>query len=203
MSTPYKSAQKSRTRHLKLPLLLLFGFFVVLLLLWPYFEKIFNPLQDETADKMKRLDQEKIIQSKELINPSFLSFDRKEQPFEVNSARAHHTADNHILLEKVRAKMQLEEGNEVSLSADEGQMETGPEGHVDLEGDVNLNFDTLYELKTEKAHVDIKNGTIEADVPVHAEGDKGAAQGEGLRFNKNKASLKLIGKSKVVLHDAK
>jgi lipopolysaccharide export system protein LptC len=181
--------------------LILSSFFIVLgLIFWPTLEKIFinyggGVEEKKFYEKVKKSN----IQSKEMINPRYVSEDQKQRPYVVAAKKGINQKDNLIKLDAVTASMEVSDtsGDRLSITSQKGDVTPGKEGVADLMGQVIVSHNQDYTLFTDKAHVDFEKGEIDTDQLVEGQGIYGDLQAQGLKFNTQEQILELKGKTKI------
>lgn len=137
-----------------------------------------------------------------LLNPRYVGTDDDNQPFAVTADIAKKLdgegLDVRIGLELPKADITLKDGTWLVLTADNGVYSRG-DRTLDLAGSVNLFHDAGYEFRTEKAHVDLAQGTAEGDVPVKGQGPFGTLAAQGFRLIDKGRTIIFKGKSTMLL----
>jgi lipopolysaccharide export system protein LptC len=95
----------------------------------------------------------------------------------------------------------MNDGTWLALTAKVGYYDRQTE-LLDLVGDVNLFHDQGFEVRTEKAQVDLKGGTASGDLPVEGQGPSGTLTAEGFRAIDSGKTVIFTGKSKMILYPA-
>lgn len=194
-------ARRSRARYIKVLFLLVSMGLLSGLIFWPEIEKIFIKITPLTTSNNAKLLENYSITSKEVIGPRFLSTDQHNRPYTITAEKAHHQTDKHVELHRVSASLTMEDNALISLTAEKGILEPGPQGKADLTGNVIIVQDKGYELLTDKAYVDFAKGTIVSDTPVEGDSIYGAVQGNGMDLDKENKIIKILGKSKLTLFE--
>ena len=65
----------------------------------------------------------------------------------------------------------------------------------------SLFHDKGYQVTTEEAHIDLKNGTASGDKPVHGEGPDGVIDSEGFRVTGFGERIEFTGKTELTFYD--
>ena len=136
-----------------------------------------------------------------MINARFSGFDEKQQPFTVTADMATQRPGekDRVELQKPKADITLEDGTWLALTAKVGYYDRQTE-LLDLVGAVNLFHDEGFEVRTERAQVDLKNGTASGDLPVESQGPSGTLTSEGFRVVDDGETVIFTGKSKMILY---
>ena len=169
---------------------------ILLVVAWPQIapdDKLFRvePIKN-AAQEAKNLN---------MINARFSGFDEKQQPFTVTADMATQRPgeQERVELQKPKADITLEDGTWLALTAKVGYYDRETE-QLDLVGAVNLFHDEGFEVRTEKARVDLKSGTASGDDPVESQGPSGILTSEGFRVIDDGDTVIFTGKSKMVLY---
>lgn len=169
---------------------------ILLVVAWPQIapdEKLFQ------VEPIKNAAQE--AQNLNMINARFSGFDDKEQPFTVTADMATQRPGekNRVELQRPKADITLQDGTWLALTAKVGYYDRETE-LLDLAGAVNLFHDEGFEVRTEKAQVDLRNGVASGDLPVESQGPSGTLTAEGFRVLDKGDTVIFTGQSKMVLY---
>ncbi|MHA1597086.1 MAG: LPS export ABC transporter periplasmic protein LptC [Alphaproteobacteria bacterium] len=169
---------------------------IVLVVAWPHMK-----LQDTRFrigfSALKAGDDE----DPSMINPRFLGTDKERQTFSVTADIAKNLLNNKksVELEMPKADIALDDGTWLVLTAETGIF-TRAEETLELRGSVNMFHDSGYEFRTERADVDLTNGTATGDVPVIGQGPFGVLSAEGFRLIDKGKTIYFTGQSKLVMY---
>jgi lipopolysaccharide export system protein LptC len=171
---------------------------ILLVVAWPQIapdDKLFR------IEPIKNAAQE--AQNLNMINARFSGFDDNQQPFTVTADMATQKPGekDRVELQKPKADITMNDGTWLALTAKVGYYDRQTE-LLDLVGDVNLFHDQGFEVRTEKAQVDLKGGTASGDLPVEGQGPSGTLTAEGFRVIDNGKTVIFTGKSKMILYPA-
>ena len=138
-----------------------------------------------------------------MSNPRFVGVDERDRPYEIValSATRETEAADEILLDTPQADMTTKEGGWVSLSAGQGVWYTDQEV-VDLTDGVALFHDAGHQVVTQKARINLANGTASSDTPTQGQSPGGNVEGEGFRLYDRGARILFTGRAKAVLTSA-
>ena len=169
---------------------------ILLVVAWPQIapdEKLFQ------VEPIKNAAQE--AQNLNMINARFSGFDDKEQPFTVTADMATQRPGekDRVELQRPKADITLQDGTWLALTAKVGYYDRATET-LDLVGAVNLFHDEGFEVRTEKAQVDLKNGIASGNVPVESQGPSGTLTSEGFRVLDKGDTVVFTGKSRMILY---
>lgn len=182
-----------KTMRVLLPLAAL-GIFAVLLA-WPELDRKMMPVMQATQDVT-----EKDIKN-ELVNPRFEGRDNRQQPYTITATRAAQSGENTdiINLNEPVADITLNSGHWVAAKANNGTYRQ--EAHkLELDGNVFLFYDGLYEMTTERLHVDMLAQQAWSDVAVKGRGPKGSIEAESVRADLAQNTLLFDGPARLVLN---
>ncbi len=137
----------------------------------------------------------------EMLSPTYFSTDERNRPYQLNakSARQLDRTSEDVNLVSPKARIRLEKGNWVSVSARSG-MYNQKKQMLSLSGNVYLLHDANYTFRTEQAMVNLKEKSAWGDKPVFAKGPKAVIQSEGFRVIDKGNTVIFTGKAKVILN---
>lgn len=184
-----------RIMRLALPLASALVIFIVFLRIGGTDDKI-TPV--ERTAQTPEIQKEDVTRN-ELVNPRFVSVDKKNQPFEIVAERAVQGDTNKdlIMLERPVGKMNLESGGEVKMSALSGAYRQDTERFF-LEGNVVLDHTDGYTLSGSEAHVDMKQNIAWSEKDVTAVGPDVNINAKGLRVNGKTGEIVFTGPAKLI-----
>ncbi|MGD1876485.1 MAG: LPS export ABC transporter periplasmic protein LptC [Kiloniellaceae bacterium] len=140
-----------------------------------------------------------------MLNARYSGIDENNQPFTVAADLATQTPDdeNVVELQHPMADIRTTQGDLVALSARVGHYDREAET-LDLAGTVHLTHDKGFNIITDAATVDLKNGSAAGDNAVSGEGPSGELQSEGFRLRERGQVIVFTGKSRLLIYpDAK
>jgi len=140
-----------------------------------------------------------------MLNARYSGIDEKNQPFEVAADLATQAPDNEnvVELQHPKANIRTTEGDLVALSARLGLYDREVET-LDLSGKVHLTHDKGFDIVTETATVDLKDGSASGDSAISGQGPSGELQAEGFRLRERGQIIVFTGKSRLLIYpDAK
>lgn len=182
-----------RTMRLLLPVIA--ACLVVVLFLATYGEK-------DTIVPIKQDDKisEKKIVKNELLNPKFESRDKKDQPYKITATRAVQGEMNKdlIMLEKPIGEIVMHDGVTVTMHSDTGAYRQDTERFY-LQGGVFLEHNEGYTIRSEEAHVDLKQNLAWTEKPVTGEGPEFSIAASGVQANGKTGRILFSGPAKLVL----
>ncbi|NIA67951.1 LPS export ABC transporter periplasmic protein LptC [Pelagibius litoralis] len=135
-----------------------------------------------------------------MLNAHFSGVDENNQPFNITADMASQTPDNEdvVELQHPKAKMQTTEGARIGISARLGHFDQEVE-ILNLTGTVHLTHDKGFEMTTDAATVDLKEGTAAGDSAVSGQGPAGELQAEGFRMREKGQIIVFTGKSRMLI----
>lgn len=163
---------------------------------WPYLQK---------KDNLFRLGFSALTMSDTetsgMVNVRYVGADSKGQPFSVTAdlARSSDKSAATIDLELPKADITLKDGSWVALTADTGRY-LRAEGVLDLKGKVNVFHDSGYELKTDAAELNLKQGTVISHTTVHGQGPIGEIRSQGMTLFDKGETIVFTGKTYLTLY---
>lgn len=174
---------------------------VGLVAVWPYIQP---------SDSRFRIGFSTLMSSEaespNIINPRLVGTDSSDQPFSITADLAKNfqlrkdfwQTGAPVELEMPKADVTLEDGSWLVLTANSGLL-TPRNKTLDLLGEVNLFHDSGYELRTEKATVDLRAGAATSDQPVEGQGPFGTLKAEGMRLTDKGKTIIFTGKARLTL----
>ena len=136
----------------------------------------------------------------ELLSPRFEAMDQNNQPYILTAERAFQSPDDMdmITLENPTADMKMTNGENVSLRSNDGLYNQDNQ-ILDLSGDVTLNHDEGYSLRTSTLKLNVLNRTAQTDDSVSAEGPDSHIEASGLDADANASVYIFKGPAKLTL----
>ena len=173
---------------------------VLLVIAWP---QIMPDISRSGIDFQKiARDQAKTLN---MLNARYSGVDDNNQPFNVAADLATQAPDNEDLVElqHPKADIRTTDGDLVALSARLGHYHRNEE-KLDLAGKVHLTHGTGFDIRTENATIDLKDGSAAGDAAVSGQGPSGELQSEGFRLSERGQVIVFTGKSRLMVYpDAK
>ena len=176
-------------RALKLILPVAAALLVMLLIAWPQFRDV-GP--GSAVPKVRMDDADDV----RMRNARYVGTDSEGRPFTVTATTTRQVgADSRQLdLEKPQADIKMENGRSVAVMATRGLYDREA-NTLSLSGDVQLQQDQGYTVRTDRARVNLKDGVAVGDGPVTAEGPAGTLTGEGFRVEEEGKRVMVTGRS--------
>lgn len=141
-----------------------------------------------------------------MVNPRFVGTDSENKPYSITADLARSLGDissddapANVELEMPKADITLEDGSWLVMTAETGLL-VHQDKALNLEGAVNLFHDSGYEFRTEKAAIDLKNGTASGNLPIEGQGPFGVLNAQGFKLIQKGKTIFFSGKSKLILH---
>lgn len=149
----------------------------------------------------EKVEHNQVI-TNEFINPQFESADKKHRPYKISAQRAIQGTNNKdlVMLEKPIGEMKLESGEQIIVQSSSGAYRQDTERFY-LQGQVDLKHDGDYRLKTDEAHVDLRNELAWTEVDVFAHGPDISIQAKGMVANGKTGEIVFNGPAKLVLEE--
>lgn len=134
-----------------------------------------------------------------MLNAHYSGVDENNQPFNVSADMATQAPGNEdmIELQYPRANIKTTKGELVALSARLGLYDREGE-MLDLNGTVHVTHDKGFEITTETATVDLKDGSAAGESPVSGHGPSGELQSEGFLIREKGQIIVFTGKSRLI-----
>lgn len=142
-----------------------------------------------------------IVQN-ELLNPKFESRDKQNRPYEIIAKRAVQGENNKdlIMLDKPVGTMTMSGDRQIKVTAESGAYRQDTERFF-LEGGVVLENSEGYVLRSEEAHMDLKERLTWSEKPVSGEGPDMAIEASGLKANAQSGEIVFIGPATLTLKE--
>jgi lipopolysaccharide export system protein LptC len=197
-SVAYSVAQYSRFVSLmKIALPSAAGFLLLLVVLLPQLRR------DEDR---YRIDTEMSDaaggESLSMTNARYFGTDDEGQPYSVVASGVRQRSDDQetIELNAPAAEISRNDGKFLSAKADEGLYDRG-EQKLDLSGNVDVGEENGYRFRTDKALVNLEEGSASGTAPVTGEGPLGTLEAQdGFRLTDRGRTVYFNGKSRLVLN---
>lgn len=172
---------------------------LLLVAIWPQLQD----LVEHVHIPLPRLDLRE-AQDLRMVQARYSGLDRQNRPFVITAevARQNPNADDLVSLEGPKGDMTTASGSWYEVTAYTGIYQPQRQ-FLDLFGNVQLFQDKGNEFRTDSAHVDMANGTVEGNEPVEGQGPFGHVTGEGFRILDHGDTIVFTGHSHLVLvpHD--
>lgn len=169
---------------------------VLLVVAWP---QIVPDVNRSGIDFQKiARDQAKTLN---MLNARYSGVDENDQPFNIAADLATQAPDNENLVELQHPKADIltTQGDSVALSARLGHYHRKEE-KLDLSGKVHLTHGDGFDIVTETASIDLKQGSAEGNAAVSGQGPSGELQAEGFRLRERGQVILFTGKSRLLLY---
>jgi lipopolysaccharide export system protein LptC len=136
-----------------------------------------------------------------MLNARYSGVDDNNQPFTIAADLATQSPENEDLVElqHPKADIKTKEGDLVALSARVGHYNREAET-LDLTGKVHLTHDKGFDIVTEKATIDLNDGSAAGDAAVSGAGPSGELQSEGFRLSERGQVILFTGKSRLLIY---
>ena len=140
------------------------------------------------------------IDSKQLIvNPEFLSTDKKNRPFilRAKKAKRKENSDNIYILDSPSGNLE-NNGGFINLKSIEGKFDQDKE-MVFLFNDVKFENDIGYKFSTEYAHINLNSNEVFGNKKIRGISEKGEINSEGFKIINEGNKIIFLGKTKLVI----
>ncbi|MCS6854516.1 MAG: LPS export ABC transporter periplasmic protein LptC [Elioraea sp.] len=158
-----------------------------------------------SEDRMRmayRKPTEALPDSARVLDARYTGRDERDRPFTLTAERAEQAEGSSIVaLVAPRGDVTLENGAWVALMALAGRFDRTTR-RLDLAGDVVLHHDAGYEVRTERARIDLAAGRAEGDAPVAVQGPAGSLDAPGFRLEEKGALVIFPGPARMLLRMA-
>ncbi len=149
----------------------------------------------------KDIKEQQIVQN-ELLNPKFESMDKKNQPYEIIAKRAVQGEKNKdlIMLEQPIGTMIMKDGLKVIMKANTGAYRQDTERFF-LQGSVFMEHEGGYTLRSEEAHIDLKQNFAWSEKHVQGSGHEISIDATGVKANGATGEIIFTGPAKLILEN--
>lgn len=210
MTTPSMPKQLARLRRqpnsdgysyfvgwMKLALPLSAFLIIMVVILWPNFSGTKTQVANITRDSF----DSSLLRNFEMLAPVFFGSDEKNRPYrlQARTARQSKNSASIVSLDEPRAKLKLEKGNGVIVSAKNGLLDQKKK-ILKLSGNVNIYHDANYTMRTQLMTVNLQDREAWGTKPVSVRGPKANIDAQGFRIMDKGQTVIFTGKTRVVLN---
>jgi len=144
------------------------------------------------------------LDSLKMVNARFDGIDDKNRPYSVTAEEVIQDSEDAdvVALASPEADITLENGAWIALTARSGKYSRKSE-ILELVGGVSLYHDRGFEIHTERALLDLAEGTASGDAPVAGQGPSGELQAESFQVSDGGKRIIFGGKARLVLIPSK
>jgi lipopolysaccharide export system protein LptC len=130
----------------------------------------------------------------------FQGIDELGRPYTLTASEASQRGGNDDTIDLVEPKgdITLQDGAWMLLQSATGVFHRAPQ-QLELEGRVVLNHDGGYEVRTERASIDLKGQTARGDSPVEAQGPLGTIEGTGFVAEEGGKVITVTGPATMII----
>lgn len=170
---------------------------VMLLIIWPQFERPYSYTSD--VDLESQPDLKRDVQTNRLVTARFENVDSKGRPYVIEADEAAQQKDNPDIIDLAypKARIQLDEGTSLRVKAKEGEFTQGHE-HLYLSGGTYFTRSDGTVLQTQSIRSQLKQGTAQTTDPVFVEGPSGRLDAQGMRIENE--GMRVIFEGPAVMH---
>jgi len=182
-------------RGLKVVLPATAAMIVIIVFAWPQVQ-LHEKLPDPENLRIRPQDTADLT----VLGVRYSGTDSDDRPYTVTAASTRQTnaESDKVVLEKPEAGMDLRDGRKVALRADSGIFDR-EHGALSLNGAVRFSHDGGFEIATDGASVDFKEGEAHGDQPVSVRAPDGIGQAEGFKVVDDGRRVFLTGKASLQL----
>lgn len=158
---------------------------------------------DNSGNSGKRLVFTNAPQMEEVRNvmekPHYQGLDEQNRPYTIIADRAVQADADNVTLQTLRADMMQGNGKWVALNAKNGAYNTKTK-RLDLTNSVSLFYEGGYEMRTERAEVDVHSGSAYGDTFVEGQGPAGTLEADSFHvFDRGKV-IRFTGSVKMKIY---
>lgn len=170
---------------------------LIAVLFWPNFISTGKQVEKAARDALTPTG----LRNFEMDKPVFVATDDKDRPYRLTATKARQTSRNAttVALDDPKARIKLEDGDNVRISARRGRFDR-KKNQLTLMGDVNVHHDRNYTFRTAHATIDMKTKSAWGRQQVYASSPKATVAAQGFRIIDKGATVIFTGKTRVVLN---
>ena len=163
--------------------------------LWPQWQGA-----DEARRITFRVGANLLNEPMRMRDARFRGIDELGRPYTITASEAMQLpgAEDQVDLVDPKGDITLQDGAWVLLQARHGLYQRQP-GLLDLDTNVVLNHDSGYEVRTERASIDLKAQTARGDRPVEGQGPFGTIAGQGFETSEAGKVVIITGPATMIL----
>lgn len=168
---------------------------VIIVFAWPQVQ-LHEKLPDPENLRIRPQDTADLT----VLGVRYSGTDSEDRPYTVTAAstRQANAESDKVVLEKPEAGMDLQDGRKVALRADTGIFDR-EHSALSLNGAVRFSHDGGFEIATDGASIDFRDGEAHGDQPVSVRAPDGVGQAEGFKVVDGGRRVFLTGKASLQL----
>ena len=132
-------------------------------------------------------------------NPHYHGLDKNNMPYSVIADRAVQVDADTVALQRIKADLEDKNGKWLALHAGAGEMKLAVK-QLTLTKNVDMFYDGGYEFKTDRAILNIPQGSAHGDVPITGQGPLGTLRANSFSVLDRGSVIVFDGAVKVVLY---
>ncbi len=169
---------------------------VIVVFAWPQVQ-LREQLPDPDTLRIKPEDTADLT----VLGVRYVGVDAQDRPYTVTAAstRQTTTGSDEVVLEMPEADMSLRDGRRVELKAENGVFDREHRA-LTLSGKVVFTHDGGFEIATDRASVDFREGEATGNERVSLRAPDGTGSGDGFRILEDGRRVLLTGKSSLQLN---
>jgi lipopolysaccharide export system protein LptC len=168
---------------------------LALIALWPQIAGI----EDQVRVSYRKPSVNVPTGAASVVEPRFQGTDDRGRPYTLSADTAtQEQGADAVALTRPRGDVTLEDGAWVMLQSDAGTFHR-EQRRLDLAGNVALFHDSGYEMQTDAAEVDLREGTARGNEPVAAQGPAGTLDAVGFTLRERGDVVIFGGPARMVL----
>ena len=171
----------------------------LILMLTLVFLPLLNPVQDNYRITFSTIEDGKDGKPPKMINPRFQGVDKENQTYNISAKTATKVKDEVLVLDKINASVELQDGRWVLLNANKGVLKH-KENYLELSDSVYLYTNDGYEFYSNNIFIDIEKNMAYTDSKVMGKGAIGTIEADGVKAYDKGQKTTFEGNVKVVLY---
>jgi len=155
--------------------LLVFGLVVVALVsFYPIYHSFVKNMDFAHQSEIKGVNESDVpkAQNPRIESPRFYGIDTKNKPYTILADVGEQSDKDSVRLTQVESELKLEDGAPLKVSSNLADVMLDKD-IMNLEGNIQIEVDGEYIIKTEKAKIDYKNRDAQSDTKVELKSNNG------------------------------
>lgn len=134
-----------------------------------------------------------------MINPRYQGLDSQNRPFTITADIATQVDSEHVTLKNLNADMTVKDSAWLALSAKDGHLALKTK-QLELARDIYMFYEGGYEMRAQKAHVDMQKGEVQGQSAVEGQGPPGLLSADNFAIYDEGKRLVFTGHVKLTIY---